>query len=112
MTNIVNKSYPFSLKKHLSGFISKFCFSLFIFAILYVSALAQQCSPISSFSCPDIVKNLPFTLDFNGSEGGLLDKSGAATGFTMVDNPSAPLVTPTFSSIPGYEPSKLEISAD
>src|SRR5688572_10710221 len=112
MTNIVNKSCPFFSKKHLSGFILKFCFSLFILAISYVPTLAQQCSLISSFSCPEVVKNLPFNLDFNGSEGGLQDKNGAATGFTMVDNPSVPLVTPTFSNIPGYEPSKLEISAD
>src|SRR5687768_3512709 len=28
----------------------------------------------------------------------------------MVDKPSAPLVTPTFASIPGYEPSKLQIA--
>src|SRR5688500_146504 len=27
----------------------------------------------------------------------------------MVDKPSSPLVTPTYSNIPGYEPSKLEI---
>jgi N-acetylneuraminic acid mutarotase len=97
--------------KHLSGFISKFCFALCIFAIAYAPASAQQCSPISSFSCPAVVKNLPLTLNFAGSEGGLQDKNRIATGFTMVDKPSAPLVTPTYINTPGYESSKLEIAA-
>ncbi|MBA2563224.1 MAG: hypothetical protein H0V14_09995, partial [Chitinophagaceae bacterium] len=70
----------------------------------------QQCSPISTFSCPAVVKNLPLSINFTGSEGGLQDKSGVATGFTMVDKPSAPLVTPTDINTPGYEPSKLEIA--
>jgi glucose/arabinose dehydrogenase len=70
-----------------------------------------QCSPISSFTCPAVVKTLPVTINFTGVEGGLKDKNGATTGFTMVDKPSAPLVTPTYSNVPGYEPSKLAISS-
>lgn len=88
----------------------KFSFALFVLALVWFPALAQQCSPISSFSCPTVVKSLPFTLNFSGTEGGLKDKSGIATGFTMVDKPAAPLVTPTLSTIPGYEPSNLQIS--
>ncbi len=74
-------------------------------------SLTGQCSPISSLDCPALVKSLPYSLNFTGSEGGLQDKNGAATGFTMVDKPSAPLTTPTNVNIPGYEPSKLQITA-
>ena len=73
-------------------------------------SLDPQCSPISSFSCPAVVKNLPFALNFTGSEGGLQDKSGVPAGFFMVDKPSAPLVIPTYVNTPGYEPSKLQIT--
>ncbi len=73
--------------------------------------LTGQCSPISSLDCPALVKSLPFNLNFTGSEGGLRDKNGVATGFSMVDKPSAPLITPTNVNIPGYEPSKLQIAA-
>src|SRR5688500_16432395 len=60
-----------------------------------VPALAPQCSPISSLSCPDVVKDLNFRFNFKSSYGGLRDRNGIATGFTMVDKPSKPLVTPT-----------------
>src|SRR5687767_9305278 len=100
----------FPLNKPQSCFL-KFYFILLISVIVCLQALGQQCSPISSFSCPAVVKSLPFTLNFNGTEGGLQDKSGVVTGFTMVDKPAAPLVTPTYLNIPGYEPSKLQITA-
>ncbi len=106
----MNTLYPSPSKKSLPDFTWKFYFTVCILAIASVQALAQQCSPISSLSCPAVVKNLPLTINFSGSEGGLIDKSGVATGFTMVDKPSAPLVTPTFSNIPGYEPLKLQIT--
>src|SRR5688572_18936818 len=99
----------FPLNKLQSCFL-KFYFILFFFATAYLPALGQQCSSISSFSCPAVVKSLPFTLNFTGTEGGLQDNIGVATGFTMVDKPSAPLVTPTYLNIPGYEPSKLQIT--
>ncbi len=73
--------------------------------------IALICPPISSVICPSVVKNLPLAISFTASEGGLQDKNGASTGFTMVDKPSAPLVTPTHLNIPGYEPSKLQIAS-
>lgn len=69
------------------------------------------CSPISSFTCPEVVKNLPVAINFTGSEGGMQDKNAVGTGFTMVDNPSAPLVPPANGNIPGYEPSKLQVAS-
>jgi hypothetical protein len=73
--------------------------------------LALLCPSISAVVCPSVVKNLPLTINFTGSESGLMDKNQAATGFSMVDKPSAPLVTPTHLNFPGYEPSKLQIVA-
>ncbi len=107
----MNKPYPLFLKKHLSHSIEKFYFFISLFVSACVPVLAQQCSPISSFTCPALVKNLPLTFNFSGSKGGLVDKNGVAIGFTMVDKPSAPLVTPTYVNVPGYERSKLEVSA-
>src|SRR5215210_6448492 len=107
MTNVVNKLYLACCTKNLLKFNWRFYFALCIFVNAYVPVFAQQCSPISSLSCPAVVKSLPVALNFTGSEGGLKDKSGIATGFTMADKPSAPLVTPTSATIPGYEPSKL-----
>ncbi len=66
------------------------------------------CSPISLLECEALEVALPFTLDFDGTEGGL-----ANTGFTMVDNPSARIAAdaPVFNpNVPGYEPGKLSLS--
>ncbi|WP_194977130.1 PKD domain-containing protein, partial [Aquiflexum lacus] len=72
------------------------------------------CSPFSTVPCDQIVKSLPVNLTFDGTEGGLLSGNGLETGFTMVDPYSGTRVaedgTPTFASIPSYEPSKLTIS--
>ncbi len=65
------------------------------------------CSPISTLTCDRLKAQLPLELTFDGTEGGI-----ANTGFTMVDNPSARLVSddPVFSNeIPGFEPSKISI---
>ena len=102
--------YKSFLNQPILKLILRFGLAGLILCFASPPVLAQQCSPISSFSCPAVIKNLPLTINFSGTEGGLQDKSGVATGFTMVDKPSAPLVTPTFSNIPGYEPSKLEIT--
>ncbi len=104
------KFYFFLFRKSYNSPIFKF-WSIIIFLVnAYAPVTAQQCSPISSLSCPQLVKTLPVTINFSGTEGGLADKNGVATGFTMVDRPSVPLVTPTNPNIPGYEPSKLLIS--
>ncbi|MFC5537889.1 kelch repeat-containing protein, partial [Rhodocytophaga aerolata] len=75
----------------------------------------NTCSPISTLPCPQVVVSLasPFVLEFNTNAGGLLDKNNLGTGFTMVDAPSARLAVdgPVFNStIPGYEPSRLEVA--
>ncbi|MDO6390983.1 malectin domain-containing carbohydrate-binding protein [Pontibacter sp. BT731] len=81
---------------------------------LSLSAFAQGCPPISSLSCDKIQVTLPYSLSFSGSVAGTVtDKSGAGTGFTMVDNYSGTRHSadglPSNTSLPGYEPSKLTI---
>ncbi|MEO7800834.1 MAG: malectin domain-containing carbohydrate-binding protein [Ginsengibacter sp.] len=103
------------MKKIYRNLISDFKFLRSALATIAISASvlvanAQNCSPVSSFSCPAIVKSIPFSLTFSGSEGGLLDKQGIGTGFFMATNPSAPLFTPSNSLVPGYEPSKLYVN--
>ena len=66
------------------------------------------CSPISTLDCEDLAVSLPFSLEFDGTEGGL-----GNTGFTMVDNPSARIAVDgpiSDSNVPGYEPSRLSIT--
>ncbi len=68
------------------------------------------CSPISTLDCDEIEVALPFSLNFNGTEGGLSN-----TGFTMVDNPSARIAADgpiSNANVPGYEPGQLSISND
>ncbi|MDQ3290038.1 MAG: putative Ig domain-containing protein, partial [Bacteroidota bacterium] len=76
------------------------------------TAPVVACSPVSTLPCAEIGVSLPYMLIFDSSEGGLADKNGAKIGFTMVDAPSARLATdgtPTYSSVPGYEPGKLTL---
>jgi CHAT domain-containing protein len=82
--NYYLKLFRYSPAVIFSGFILKLYFTVCILAIAYVPVLAQQCSLISSFSCPAVVKTLPFNLNFTGSEGGLQNKSGIGTGFTTL----------------------------
>jgi len=78
--------------------------------------LPVACHPYSTETC-DVVPvsvSQDFCLDWEGSfsYNGLLDVNDIATGFTMVDPPSARLAVdnPVFdANVPGYEPSKLEI---
>ncbi|HEX8530419.1 MAG TPA: Ig-like domain-containing protein, partial [Cytophagales bacterium] len=74
----------------------------------------NNCTPISTLPCTDIVVNTatPFVLNFNGAEGGLADGTGLGTGFRMVDPPSARLTVDGVVSnpaVPGYEPSRLRV---
>ncbi len=72
------------------------------------------CSPISLLPCAALEVQLPFTLAFSGQEGGLADRNGAGTGFTMVDNHSAPRLAadgaPSYGAVNGYEPNRLTIA--
>ncbi|WP_141015148.1 putative Ig domain-containing protein [Nocardioides sambongensis] len=75
-------------------------------AVSIVDAVTT-CAPRSVLPCADVPVELPYSLTFDGTEGGLDD-----TGFTMVDPPStrgnvdqAPApATPTDPAVPGYEP--------
>ena len=75
------------------------------FSWTVTGAQATGCSPRSTLDCADVPVALPYSLTFDGGENGL-----KATGFTMVDPPSAPLTTPSNPDVPGYEPSKLDVS--
>jgi N-acetylneuraminic acid mutarotase len=69
---------------------------------------ANNCPPISTLPCNQVAVSLPFTLNFDGSEGGLSN-----SGFRMADNPSARLAVDnpvSFPNVPGYEPSKLSVA--
>ena len=70
---------------------------------------SQACSLVSTLPCSQVRVDLPYVLDFSGSQGGLADRSGVGTGFTMADPPSAPLSAPSNPAVPGYEPSLLQI---
>ncbi|MDZ5662512.1 putative Ig domain-containing protein [Nocardioides sp. S-58] len=77
------------------------------FEVVVAPAPGTPCAKRSTLPCGDIAVDLPFSLAFTGSEGGLDD-----TGFTMVDPPSlrsgvdqAPApTTPTYADAPGFEP--------
>ena len=74
-----------------------------------------SCLPVSTLPCDQIVSALPFDLDFDGAEGGLVDSDGDDLGFTMVDTHSQARVTgdPAISNVDvrGYEPSLLDVDA-
>ncbi len=77
---------------------------------LILNVDTPACSPISTLTCDQLKAQLPLELTFDGTQGGI-----ANTGFTMVDNPSARLISdsPIFSNeIPGFEPSKISINSN
>ncbi|QRQ99883.1 malectin domain-containing carbohydrate-binding protein [Dyadobacter sandarakinus] len=74
---------------------------------------SNGCSPISTLPCDQVNVTLPFAITFDGQEGGVLDKSNVATGFTMIDAYTGTRLTEdgtATSSVIGYEPSKLTIA--
>ncbi len=82
------------------------------FTLTVEEAPAEACTPVSTLECSELAVDTPYSLDFDGTEGGL-----ANTGFTLVDNPSsrddvdqspAP-ATPSFPDVPGYEPDLLTV---
>jgi N-acetylneuraminic acid mutarotase len=77
---------------------------------------AASCSPISTLSCDQLQVSLPYRLSFSGGVAGTMaDKNGVGTGFTMVSAYSGTRNSadgsPSNSSVPGYEPSKLTIGS-
>ncbi|PPK87536.1 putative secreted protein (Por secretion system target) [Neolewinella xylanilytica] len=74
---------------------------------------AAVCAPISSLDCSEIGVSLPVTLSFNGNGGGLGDRNGDFTGFTMVEAPSFNEFPsePSNADIPGFESDLLDVTA-
>lgn len=72
-----------------------------------IAPVASACAPRSTLTCAQVPVTLPYSLTFDGTEGGL-----GGTGFTMVDPPSsrtgvdqAPApATASNPDVPGYEP--------
>ncbi|MDO1448406.1 malectin domain-containing carbohydrate-binding protein [Rhodocytophaga aerolata] len=83
------------------------------FTLTVSAAPIVACLPISTFPCNQVAVNIPFSLTFNGTEGGLSDKEGIQTGFTMADAYTGTRRvedgTPS-SQVRGYEPSRLTIA--
>ncbi|MGB3774792.1 MAG: DUF5018 domain-containing protein, partial [Leeuwenhoekiella sp.] len=78
--------------------------------------VVQNCSPISTLPCEEVVVNLPVNLDFNASYlNTILDNNGNGTGFTAVmehaearRSGDLPISNP---EVNGYEPSLLSLSS-
>lgn len=93
---------------------SLICFLLF-FSVNIKTANAQ-CGNISpaSIICPQTIVAIPYQLNFTGTEGGVLDKNNIETGFRMIVPHTAPRLAEDLpvsnTSVPGYEPSKIEIT--
>ncbi|CAH0999302.1 hypothetical protein LEM8419_00600 [Neolewinella maritima] len=82
--------------------------------IVVEAAAAPPCTPLSLLPCGELAVSVPFTLAFDGTEGGLADANGLETGFTLTDNHSAERLPqdgdPTYPDVNGYEPSKLSVA--
>ncbi len=103
-----DNAYIIATEEHISGFDYQDIVVIARNIRPFNNSPLVACSPISILECDELEVALPFSLDFNGSEGGL-----ANTGFTMVDNPSARMAVdgPVFNpNVPGYEPNKLSFS--
>ncbi|MEH0153893.1 malectin domain-containing carbohydrate-binding protein [Limibacter armeniacum] len=97
-----------SKRREVAGTIVEYAFDDFQLAAIE----APTCPPISVLDCSEIIKPLPFSLTFDGTEGGLLDGDMEGVGFTMVDPPSARISedgTISNEDVPGYEPSRLNV---
>ncbi|MDX2302650.1 MAG: malectin domain-containing carbohydrate-binding protein [Microscillaceae bacterium] len=107
------------MKNNLQKRIIKLCFLTGLIWVTVHSLSAQcidGCDEISALNCTEVIKSLPYELSFNGNEGGLKDKNGLGTGFTMVQKHSAarlpedsPVSCPV---IQGYEPSRLLLASN
>ncbi|WP_114752532.1 PKD domain-containing protein [Pleomorphovibrio marinus] len=102
-----NDAYIIAFEEHISGFDYQ---DVIVLARNLMPTMEEGagCSPISLLPCDQLEVALPYSLSFNGAEGGL-----ANTGFTMVDNPSARLEIDgptTYPSVPGFEPNRLSFS--
>ncbi|WP_400072158.1 malectin domain-containing carbohydrate-binding protein [Zobellia russellii] len=101
-------AYIIATEEHISGFDYQDIVVIVRNIKPFDDAPSLACSPISILDCDELEVSLPFSLNFDGTEGGL-----ANTGFTMVDNPSARLAvdgTAFNPNVPGYEPGRISLS--
>lgn len=79
-----------------------------------VGAPAVPCHPLSTLECDELAVTVPFSLTFDGTEGGILDGDGQGTGFTMIDPPGNTLADATNdgpdADVAGYIPSNLDVT--
>jgi|GEM_PF-2012637 len=79
------------------------------------TAAPDTCSPVSTLDCAVIKVALPYNLNFNAATPGTInDKTGQGTGFTTVNTYSGTRLSVdgarTYSTVPGYEPSKITLT--
>ncbi|GAB4118708.1 MAG: hypothetical protein Tsb0027_12300 [Wenzhouxiangellaceae bacterium] len=56
--------------------------------VLPAQPAGSGCAPISPLDCPQVAVNLPYSLSWDGDEGGVGDSTDVGTGLTMIDPPS------------------------
>jgi hypothetical protein len=67
------------------------------------------CDPYSTRSCAGVKVDLPYERSFGAAQGGLVDKDGDPTGFTMVQPSGQNTATDPIGS--GYVPGALDLDA-
>jgi large repetitive protein len=70
---------------------------------------SSDCSPISLLPCTDVRVEGDLVLNFDGTDGGLLDGDGDGTGFTIVDPASNPGNPNPTAGVVGYRPELLDV---
>ncbi|WP_347157367.1 malectin domain-containing carbohydrate-binding protein [Pontibacter chitinilyticus] len=78
-----------------------------------LTGVGVGCPPNSILPCDQVVASLPVQLEFGAAAGGLVDKNGIGTGFTMALAHSGSRLTedqPVSNAIVnGYEPAKISV---
>lgn len=69
----------------------------------------EGCSSISPLACTQVRVTGTYNLNFDGTSGGITDKNGVGTGFTMIDPPTTPGNPNPVPDAPGYWAEKLEV---
>ncbi|MFT2011395.1 kelch repeat-containing protein [Pontibacter sp. 13R65] len=108
-TPIFNHSVP-------AGWVWSVLLTVVLLGNFSAKGLAQGCPPISTLPCAGLEVSLPYSLNFSSSIAGTLaDKNGVGTGFTLADAYSGTRLaadgSPTNTTAPGYEPSKLTVAS-
>ncbi|WP_242927388.1 Ig-like domain-containing protein [Pontibacter vulgaris] len=99
-----------------SGSLWHYVLLLIAFISVNYKIAAQGCPPISPLPCDQVQAPLPVSLTFGSSvTGTVIDKNAVGTGFRMINTYSGTRLsadgTPSNTSVPGYEQSKLTVSS-